>query len=397
MPTPLPSPATSPQAALTETPATTTLLTVWHSWDSEQETVVRKLLDEYQRNHPGVIVRLHQVPVGQIISSYEEAVRGGEGPDILAGRAHWIGELAGNQTITSLGTLLDDGYWSKFYPFALEGIESSMHRFAVPYSCETVGLYYNRDFVTNPPTTTGSLLTLASTWPAPEQAGLILHLTFHNTAGYLYAFGGHLLDSEGRPALNTPEVTAWLNWLQGLREAPGVIVTDNYGQADSMFKSGSAAMVINGSWALHDYVQALGSDRLGVAPLPLLDETQAQPTPFVSYQVLMLNPARLQEHLPATLELLRFLGGPVVQAALADNLDLIPTWQELDLTRVPALAAFVEQAQMGRPRPIDESMDALWTPMDQLLYNVCSRHSPLDQALLETQSQVEQLLGEGGQ
>jgi arabinogalactan oligomer/maltooligosaccharide transport system substrate-binding protein len=393
--TPLPSvPPASPVPPPTATPPATTTVTVWHSWDSEEEGLIRNLLAGYQDEHPGVAVRLRQVSLEQILPEYQEAVLAGEGPDLLVGRSHWIGQLAEQQVIAPLDSLLDEEYWAEFYPFALEGVSDQGHRYGVPFAAETVALYYNRDFVAEPPTTTAALLSLAATWPGQEQAGLAFPLSFYNTVGYLYAFGGRLLDDQGQPALDTVEARAWLSWLQEVRSAPGVIATDSYGQADALFKGGSVAMLVNGSWVLPDYVRALGSERLGVAPLPMLDQTQAWPTPYVGYRVVMANPVRLADHPRETLDLLRFLGGPAVQQVLAGRLVAVPTWGKMDLSNAPLLAGFVREAELGRPRPVTPREQALWEPLDNLLRNVTSRRVPVDLALQETQQQIEQLLQE---
>lgn len=394
--TPEPSPQpVSPTAAPTPTPPAALALTVWHSWDAGQVEVFRELIVAYQALHPGIAVRLHQVPVERIVDEYEEAVLSGEGPDLLAGRSDWIGRLAQQQVIVPLGGILPNAYWDGFYPFALAGVESNGYRYAVPYAGETVALYYNRDYVGDPPTTTLRLLELAGTWTSPEQAGLAFPLTFYNTVGYLYAFGGRLLDDQGLPMVDTGETRVWLSWLQLVRESPGVIAADSYGQADTLFKGGQVAMLVNGSWALSDYLRALGSDRLGVAPLPMLDETRAWPTPYVGYHVLMVNPVRLVEHPQAVLDLAQFLGGPDAQQRLAVGVNALPTWRHIDLANAPLLAAFARQAQLGRPRPVSTREQSLWDPLDTLLYNVTGRQVPVDLAMKETQTQVEKLLGAG--
>jgi arabinogalactan oligomer/maltooligosaccharide transport system substrate-binding protein len=367
-------------------------LTVWHSWDVEEEEIVRELLVDFQNAHPGVTVRLRQVPVDRLVAEYEEAVLAGEGPDLLAGWSHWVGGLADKEVIAPLEGLLEEEYWGEFYHYALDGVRYQEHLYAVPYACDTVALYFNRDFISEPPTTTLRLLELAANWPGPEQAGLALPVSFFTSVGYLYAFGGGLFDDAGMPTINTPETHAWLAWLQEVRAAPGVVAADSYGEADARFKAGSVAMVVMGSWALSDYVQTLGPERLGVAVLPMLDRTGQWPTPLVGYLVLMANPVYLSHPSEATLDLLRFLGGPVLQGVLAGRLGRVPTWGGIDLAGNLPLATFVLQAGLGRPRPMTPGMEVLWDPIESLLYKVTSRGVPIDVALEETQRQVEAAL-----
>ncbi|MGB9723427.1 MAG: sugar ABC transporter substrate-binding protein [Chloroflexia bacterium] len=391
-PSPMVSPSPpSPSPFPTATPAATVDLTVWHTWDAAEEALYRRLLADYRRQHPQVVVHLRRFPVGEVLAEYEAAVVEGTGPDLLVGWSHWIAPLAERQALMPLEDLLEQDFWASFYPFALEGVRAQGHLYAAPYACETVALYYNRDFVLEPPTNTAALLDLAATWPGQEQAGLAYPLSFYNTVGYLYAFGGRLLDEEGRPALDTLEMRAWLRWLQTVQAAPGVVATGSYGQADTLFKSGVVAMAVNGSWVLPDYLQALGSERLGVAPLPMLSETGVWPGPLVGYRVLLVNPALLSAHPQATLDLLRFLSGPQLQEERLVQLGEVPTWRGLDLSSRPLQAAFVRQAELGRPRPLNRREEALWDPLESLLYNVLERRMPLEQALQETLRKVESL------
>lgn len=391
-PPPSLSPSLPPTPRPTDTPSSYTTLTVWHSWAADEEQLIRSLLADYQGQHSGIRIRLQRVPAERILTDYEEAVLAGEGPDLLVGRSHWIGRLADSNVIVPLDGILEASFWASLYPFAVEGVHYQGKPYAVPYGSETVALYYNRDFIGEPPTTTVALLDIAANWPAEEQAGLAFPLSFYNTVGYLYAFGGRLFDQEGHAALDSPETRAWLSWLQEVRESPGVIAADSYGQADALFKSSSVAMLVNGSWALADYARALGPDRLGVAQLPMQDQTQAWPTPLVGYRVLMVNPVRLNIYPEAVLDLLRFLGGPLPQSQLAARLELIPTWAEIDLSSNALLQGFVRQAEAGRPWPTSPRIEVLWEPVDKLLYNVTSGRLPIDIAVQETQQQVEQLL-----
>lgn len=378
-----------PTAVPTLTPETRTTLTVWHGWDSEEEAIVRELLFDYQNAHPGVTVRLERVPVDRLVGRYQEAVLAGEGPDLVAGWGHWIGGLAEADVVAPLEDILGEEFVGGFYDFALDGARYQEHLYAVPYACDTVALYFNRDFVSVPPTTTLHLLDLAGNWPEADQAGLAFPLSLFSTVGYLYAFGGRLFGDEGSPAIDTPETQAWLAWLQEVQTAPGIVSADSYGEADARFKAGTVSMVVMGSWALSDYVQTLGPDRLGVAVLPMLDRTGQWPTPLVSCRVLMADPVRLAVSPEATLELLRFLGGPVLQGVLAARLGTIPTWGAIDLTDNAPLGTFVLQAGMGRPRPVTPDMEVMWDAIEGLLYKVTSRGVPIDVALEETQGQVE--------
>jgi arabinogalactan oligomer/maltooligosaccharide transport system substrate-binding protein len=62
----------------------------------------------------------------------------------------------------------------------------------------------------------------------------------------------------------------------------------DYNGADTLFKEGKAAMIINGDWILGEYLNLMG-DKLGVARIPMVSETGIWPAPYTSGKFMMLS------------------------------------------------------------------------------------------------------------
>ena len=75
------------------------------------------------------------------------------------------------------------------------------------------------------------------------------------------------------PALDTPESVAAYRFILSLRDEARIVPRNcDYETADSLFKTGQAAMIINGDWSWADYLDDRGIDA-AVAPLPMVSST----------------------------------------------------------------------------------------------------------------------------
>ena len=64
------------------------------------------------------------------------------------------------------------------------------------------------------------------------------------------------------PALDTPEAVEPYRFIKSLRDKYEVIPANcDYELADTLFKTGHAAMIINGDWSWADYLNASGHRR----------------------------------------------------------------------------------------------------------------------------------------
>ena len=125
-----------------------------------------------------------------------------------------------------------------------------------------LALVYNRKLVANPPTTTDELvkLAVASTVDTDgdgrtDHYGLVWNYTEPFFAiPFVTGFGGWVFrEPEATPPvpdLNTPAMTAALGFIRDLRDVHKVAPANcDYELADSLFKTGRAAMIVNGDWS----------------------------------------------------------------------------------------------------------------------------------------------------
>lgn len=238
---------------------------------------------DFERAHPDVRVDLDRSPIRHMFETVTAASRGGSAPDVV--QAHAFAAAA-----QGLAQPLDD-LWRRglepgeFLPGALEDVTWAGRRYGVPLDTNALFLLYNAEQVaaagadlSSGPLTFADFEALARRLTSPDGARRALALPTSTwwTYGWIRANGGDLLavDAEGRPrlTLDAPEVVATLEYLARLVRTgaafPPRAADSHSGDALSLFRAGSAAVLASGSWDLAIVRRDPGGERYRAALLP---------------------------------------------------------------------------------------------------------------------------------
>src|SRR6185369_8890043 len=120
---------------------------------------------------------------------------------------------------------------------------------------------------------------------------LAYNLSLDFTLPYLPAFGGQLLDSQGKLALGSSGATgtiAWLDWLRTLHTLSrngDLLAVEDHNQIDLAVQRAEAQkMVFDWASALEVYQSLWGEAQVGIAPFPIIKDPKqgdGQPAPLV--------------------------------------------------------------------------------------------------------------------
>jgi arabinogalactan oligomer/maltooligosaccharide transport system substrate-binding protein len=230
-------------------------------------------------------------------------------------------------------------------------------------------LLYNKDLVKTPPKTTDELVSMGKTLTTGGRYALAWNETEPFwMVPWLGGFGGSVFDKDGvTPTLNTKAMVDTLQFMYDLKSKYGIAPKEaDYATADTLFKEGKAAMLINGDWSLGDYKKAFG-DKLGIAPLPKVSATGKWPAPYTSGKYFMLPTSDKGDLLLAVVSFAQFA------TTYENQMDLVKT-----LSRLPALKKALEdeyvksdpflqgsaaQMALGTPMPSVMEMRANWDAM----------------------------------
>ena len=348
---------------------------VWEQMDPKEQELFDEHVAQFRANHPefaGFSIERVHYRVEDLQTQFQTAALAFGGPSLVYGPSDKIGPYSIMGLLMPIDELLPPSELARFEPAALPVLQGKV--WGLP---DQVGnhliMIANRALV-------DTLATDTDTWLAqlrertidrdrdgkPEQYGLVFNLLEPFwLVPWLGGFGGTVMDAQSRPTLDTPAMAQALGFLSGLKQSQVVPLECDYPLADTIFKEGRAAYIINGPWSWQGYRDA-GID-IQLAPLPMVTATGQWPAPLISAKCYSINRYLDPATKECTAALLAWLTGPEVQLDLARKLGVQPgdlaAAAAPELRDDPAMIASREQIARGRLMPIVPEMRAIWDAM----------------------------------
>jgi multiple sugar transport system substrate-binding protein len=282
--------ATVAATTATARPSSPTKLTVWVGWSARELGVFKKVVAEYDRNHPNVEVGV----VGSINDNkIVAAIRAGNAPDVVSSfNSYNVGTYCASGGWIDLTSLMQKaGIKAETFPAATRYYtQFAGKRCALPLLADTYGLYYNKALfkaagIASPPKTMDELAADAKKLTKFNPDGSIKVLGFDPFIGFyenvperwITSWGAKWLDSSNRSILaKQPGWAAWLKWQKQLIDWIGYdkLVRFQAGLGDEFsasnaFETGKLAMNLDGEWRVA-FIQAEHPTlNYGTAPMPV--------------------------------------------------------------------------------------------------------------------------------
>ncbi len=266
-------------------------LALWTTEGDPGLAYVRSLTARYTTAHPNVTFEVTSKDVEVLGEDFQAASLAGAAPEILWTVADQIGPFTAADLITPLDDMVDG---ASYVPLAAQIATADGRLWGAPISFGSqLMLYWNKALAGDAaPADSDALVAKAKELTMAPNYGLVFNQTESFwLVPFLGGFGGKVFADDGEtPTLNTHAMTAALTFMHDLKYTDRVMPSrSDYATADGLFKAGKAGMIINGDWAMADYVKALG-DKLGVGPIPQIAGNQ-WPAPYVAGTLLMASKA----------------------------------------------------------------------------------------------------------
>ena len=162
-----------------------------------------------------------------------------------------------------------------------------------------------------------------------------------------------------------------------------------------MFLSGKAPYHINGDWEANAMREKFGAD-LGVAPLPLVNETGKRATPLLGGRFLFVNKAITDKKLAGVKKFVEFITSKNVQLRMATRLDRIPATLEArnapELAKVKTLKPLIDSAEFAKASPSEVEMRAAWDGLRIMVQRAMSGKETVAQAVKTGQKAADEAL-----
>jgi maltose-binding protein MalE len=377
-------------------------IVLWTQMDPEERARFVENVEAFKATHPGVDVQFVPYDTENLRTQFQTAATAGGGPQIVFGPSDQVGPLSLLGVIKPLDVTMPPGFFDRFVPQSLDTLDG--HLWAVP---DQVGnhltLVYNRELVERPPETwsefvaTARRLTRPPSGDTPARYGFAMNMTEpYWLAPFLAGYGGWVMDAERKPTLDSPAMVQALALLADLKNRQGVMPRESdYQVAETLFKEGQAAMIVNGPWSWSAYRKA-GID-VGVAPICRLPNGRWA-TPMTASKGYSINVNVKDHELPLLIELITFLTSPEAELRRAVELGTLPSHRDAygdsAIVHDPILQASRRAFELGRRMPVVPEMRVLWDVMRPGMQQVMAGSQTPERAAREMQAAaVQQIAG----
>lgn len=369
-------------------------IVVWVQMDPEERVRFEANLAAFEASHAGVDVEYVAYETENLRSQFMTAAGGGAGPQLVFGPSDQVGPFSLQNIIRPLDSTFPAGFFDRFVPQALDTLDG--HLWAVP---DQVGnhllLVFNRAMLAEAPADAATFLAQAKRLTKAGQGGeqgtygfVMNVMEPYWLVPFLTGFGGWVMDEQRRPTLGTPAMVSALRYLADLKRNQRVMPGEvDYQVAETLFKEGKAAMIVNGPWAWSSYRKA-GID-IGVAPLFRLPNGELA-RPMTASKGYSINANVKDDELPLVLELVTYLTSPEATLRSAAELGILPStreaWADPRVQSDSVLVASQRAFELGRRMPVVPEMRALWDVMRPALQQVMSGSRTPEQASKDMQA-----------
>jgi arabinogalactan oligomer/maltooligosaccharide transport system substrate-binding protein len=337
-------------------------------WTQEGESegafqFVKKLADAFTAKYPNITFDVLNKETEALRQDFLAASLANSAPDLLLTVNDHAGPFTVADVIQPVDTLFD---LSLYVP----SVVMNGKTWGVPVSSGNhLMLMYNKSIVKTPPASTDELISMGKTLTGGGQYAIVWNQTEPFwLVPWLGGFGGEVFAKDGRtPTLDTPAMVNTLQFLYDLKVKYQITPKEaDYATADTLFKEGKAAMLVNGDWSLGDYKKALG-DKLGIAPLPMVSSTKKWPAPYTSGKYFMIPKTVSGDKLKAVVAFINFYTDYDNQIDMVKTLSRLPALKKaLDdeiVKNDPILKGSAAQMAKGTPMPSVLEMRCNWDSM----------------------------------
>jgi multiple sugar transport system substrate-binding protein len=248
---------------------------------------MRKLVDEFTQANPGIKVKIEAAAYDEFYTRLRAQLAGGTAPDVWLSDGALVQEYAGRNSLRDLTKYLSSVNADDYYGIDLIRKGDPKGRlFAFPQGAQATALFYNKALFTAAgvalPTaewTYDDLLAAAKKLTKdtngdgkPDVYGMRVFSPSFAESWWpmVKAFGGEVLDDNGKVALDSPQSKAAFDWMRNAiyqeKVAPDPVTTEALGKSQALFPSSVVAM----QFGIYARIQTAAQKKvdMGVVPLP---------------------------------------------------------------------------------------------------------------------------------
>ncbi len=388
--------ATEEAPAMTEeAPAEPVTIAFWEQEGEDVDVFIDQLIADFQAQYPNITVERSHYGNEDLRDQFQTAALADAAPEVVRVPNDFAGPFSALDIIAPATDLFGQDFLGQFFDGALQPAMVGGTLWGVPDNYGNhLMLLYNKSLIPEAPKTFDELIAKAKELTSGDIQGFAYNLNepFWG-AGFYGAFGGWPLDENDQPQFNNQAFIDYLTFVANLK-AEGVVPEEcDYNCADTMFKEGKAAMIINGDWSLGGYADALG-DNLGVAPVPPINGNPY--TEMTAGKYFMVSKAVLDDPAKkdAVVKFITFMTSADVQKRWLDEFKRLPSNKEVAqdpaITSDPILAGSMAALANGRGMPAAPEMRCAWDAWRPALEGVMAGTLTPEEAAAQAQQTADE-------
>ena len=376
-------------------------------WDEGQSDIMDALVEAFESTHEDIDIETTIIPPDQYWTVMSAGLPAGSAPDVFWLACDRAPALIDAGVILNLQDYAErDSVDLEKFPDALKSFFTADGEiYAIPKDYDTINIFYNKELFDKAGLeypqngwTWDDMLAMAQklTVPATDggqtQYGIVAARNVQSSVyNFMYSNNGAFCSEDGKEILiNSPEDLEALTYLSDMmfkyKVSPDGAEQQEIG-ASTMFDSGMAAMIPDGSWMAMHYSEVLG-DKVGVVQMPVKERSACvmAGTGFAA--------AAQTKYPEQAWEFLKFLATQEAQEMQATR--VIPAYEgaaQAYVDQLPNMDAqtMVDAAETAVPYPFtDKNGPEVEAAFDEQLQHIWLTNKDVATALADAQANMEE-------
>lgn len=322
----------------------------------------------------------------------------GEGPDVVVLASDMVGVAKDKNLISQIHFMQVEN--SQYLPNSIASVTFDGELYSVPKTIETLILFYNKDLLKEPPSTLEEYVDLSKKLRKKGKYGLLAKWElFYTTYALMHGYGAYIFrtDNDGTINLNsygldTDGAVESLKVLRKMSKADLVYDclsgVDGYNRMYELFSSKKAIAVINGPWAIEDYLKA--GINFGITTLPTLPNGNPM-AGFLGIKGYSIS--KWSTHKDLAEDFLRFINEHKYALLRYKESRQVPpiisVLQDPSLANDELIQVIAQQSVHAVNMPSIPEMSYVWSVMDKAIWKVIHAGLPIDHILEDARKDIE--------
>lgn len=322
----------------------------------------------------------------------------GEGPDVVVLASDMVGVAKDKNLISQIHFMQVEN--SQYLPNSIASVTFDGELYSVPKTIETLILFYNKDLLKEPPSTLEEYVDLSKKLRKKGKYGLLAKWElFYTTYALMHGYGAYIFrtDNDGTINLNsygldTDGAVESLKVLRKMSKADLVYDclsgVDGYNRMYELFSSKKAIAVINGPWAIEDYLKA--GINFGITTLPTLPNGNPM-AGFLGIKGYSIS--KWSTHKDLAEDFLRFINEHKYALLRYKESRQVPpiisVLQDPSLANDELIQVIAQQSVHAVNMPSIPEMSYVWSVMDKAIWKVIHAGLPIDRILEDARKDIE--------